>query len=193
MVHREADVSLSVSGLFWWEHLHFEGSKKLLHSRLIHSCLNGTSTTIGVINVRRANKEQIRAFSRINKPGLPSILPRKGPCLKKLSASDRAKDQISIQLDSLSLVFTFSGHQIVALKPLFSQSDAACGMFKEQSGVCSPLSVEQTAFLISVNKRKIASSHICSNSFWHGCKFWTISTPMARILYLNVITAVIIT
>lgn len=83
MVHREADVSLSVSGLFWWEHLHFEGSRKLLHSRLIHSCLNGTSTTIGVINVRRANKEQIRAFSRINKPGLPSILPRKGPCLKK--------------------------------------------------------------------------------------------------------------
>lgn len=121
-------------------------------------------------------------------------IAQKRALLKKtLAESDRAKDQISIQLDSLSLVFTFSGHQIVALKPLFSQSDAACGMFKEQSGVCSPLSVEQTAFLINVNKRKIASSHICSNSFWHGCKFWTIITPMARILYLNVITAVITT
>lgn len=36
--------------------------------------LNGTRTTMGVINVRKANKEQIRSFSRINKPALASIL-----------------------------------------------------------------------------------------------------------------------
>lgn len=35
----------------------FGGRRKLLHSRLIHCGLNGTSTTMGVINARRANKE----------------------------------------------------------------------------------------------------------------------------------------
>ncbi len=76
----QANVSLSVSVLLRWERLHFEGSRKLLHSRLIHSGFNGTSTTMGVISVRRANKEQIRSFLRINKPALPStILPRGTP------------------------------------------------------------------------------------------------------------------
>lgn len=72
---KSAGSLTSHSGLFWWERLHLQGSRKLLRSRLIHSGLNGTSTTMDVINVRRANKEQIRTFLRINKPALPSRLP----------------------------------------------------------------------------------------------------------------------
>lgn len=132
----QADVSLTVSGLFRWERLHFEGSRKLLHSRLIHSGLNGTSTTMGVINVRSANKEQIRSFSRINKPAFTIYI-----ALRESLWKHCLNNLIDLKIRSaftqpFLLVFSFSSHQFVALQAAFSQWEAVCEMFKGHSGDC---------------------------------------------------------
>lgn len=108
-IYWQADVSLHSVRSLWWERLHFEGSRKLLHSRLIHSGLNGTSTIMGVINVglRRANKEEIRSFSRINKPRFSIYIALREPlwehCLNNLI--DLKIRLVFTQLFSLGIQF----------------------------------------------------------------------------------------
>lgn len=136
------DVSLCVSGCFWWEHLHLEGSRKPVHSRLFHSCLNGTSSTMGVINVRKGQQRPDKEFLKDQQARLTiHIVPRTShpPAFwKHKPESDRPKDQISIQLTPFMPVFGFSSDQIVALY-LFRQWEALGEMFKGPGGFCSPL------------------------------------------------------
>lgn len=135
---------------------------------------------MGVINERRANKEQIRSFSRINKPALPSISPwgtsfEKHPALNKLIELEIGSAFTQLSL----LVSTFSSHQIVALQT--SQSEA---FFRGSLKARCLLDPQQTRLRSDLNL-KIPERR--GNLGW---KSRAKAGKITCILYLNVITAV---